>query len=91
MPPGPKLDEAASDRRRGRGDAGRDPASLGMEGRVSWTDAGVAKLVDQVGRWRDAGATHVSINTMNAGLGTVDRHLEVLATTAGALKSSLDD
>ena len=67
-------------------DAGRDPSELGMEGRVSWTDAGVAKLVDQVGRWRDAGATHVAINTMNAGLGSVDGHLDALATTARALE-----
>ena len=53
-------------------EAGRDPTTIGMEGRVSWTDAGVEKLVDQVGRWRDAGASHLSINTMNAGLGPVD-------------------
>ena len=85
VPPGPKLDEAVAIVAEAALGAGRDPASLGMEGRVSWTDAGVEKLVDQVGRWRDAGATHVSINTMNAGLGPVDRHLEVLATTAGAL------
>jgi hypothetical protein len=56
-----------------------------MEGRVSWSDGGVEKLVDHVGRWRDAGATHVSINTMNGGLGSVDGHLDALATTAEAL------
>jgi len=85
VPPGPKLDEAAAIVAEAALDAGRDPATLGMEGRVSWTDGGVEKLVDQVGRWRDAGATHMSINTMNADLGPVDRHLEVLATTASAL------
>ena len=72
VPPGPKLDEAVAIVAEAALGAGRDPASLGMEGRVSWTDAGVEKLVDQVGRWRDAGATHLSINTMNAGLGPVD-------------------
>ena len=40
---------------------------------MSWTEAGVDKLVDHVGRWRAAGASHLSINTMNAGLGPVDR------------------
>ena len=69
-------------------DAARDPATLGMEGRVSWSEDGVDKLVDHVGRWRDVGATHVSINTMNAGLGPVARHLEVLANVAGALLPS---
>jgi probable F420-dependent oxidoreductase len=84
--PGPKLDEARAIVQQAALDAGRDPSTLGMEGRVNWTDAGLEKLIDHVGRWRDAGATHLSINTMNAGLGSVDRHLEVLATTAQALE-----
>lgn len=88
MPPGPKLDEARAVVEQAARDAGQDPSALGMEGRVSWTEAGVGKVVDHVGRWRDAGATHVSINTMNAGLGSLDGHLEALATTAEALELS---
>jgi probable F420-dependent oxidoreductase len=87
VPPGPKLDEARAVVDEAAQRAGRDPAALGMEGRVSWSDAGVDKLVEQVGRWREAGATHVSINTMNAGLGSLDGHLEALAIAAGALES----
>ena len=86
VPPGPRLDEARAIVEQAARDAGRDPSTLGMEGRVSWSDAGVEKLVRQVGRWRDAGATHVSINTMNAGLDSVGGHLEALATTARALE-----
>jgi hypothetical protein len=86
VPPGPRLDEARAIVEQAARDAGRDPSTLGMEGRVSWSDAGVGKLVHQVGRWRDAGATHVSINTMNAGLGSLGGHLEVLGTTARALE-----
>jgi probable F420-dependent oxidoreductase len=85
VPPGPRLDDAVAIVAAAAEEAGRDPGALGMEGRVSWTDAGVQKLVDQVGRWQDAGATHVSVNTMNAGLGAVERHLEVLETVAGAV------
>jgi probable F420-dependent oxidoreductase len=85
VPPGPRLDEASAIVAEAALEAGRDPATLGMEGRVSWTKDGVAKVVDHIGRWRDAGATHVSINTMNAGLGQVERHLEVLANVAAAL------
>jgi hypothetical protein len=33
--------------------------------------------------WRDAGATHVSVNTMRAGLSTVDQHIAALAAVAG--------
>jgi hypothetical protein len=55
-----------------------------MEGRVNWGDGGVDRIVDHLGRWRSAGATHVSVNTMRAGLATVDDHLRVLADVAGA-------
>jgi probable F420-dependent oxidoreductase len=85
VPPGPKLDEARAMVDAAALDAGRDPAALGIEGRVSWTAEGTVKLLDHVGRWRDAGATHVSINTMGAGLGTVGRHLAALTEAASAL------
>jgi probable F420-dependent oxidoreductase len=83
--PGPRLDEATAIVADAALAAGRDPAALGMEGRVSWSDAGLGKLIDQAGRWRDAGATHLSVNTMNAGLGAVGGNLDVLAAVAAAL------
>jgi probable F420-dependent oxidoreductase len=83
--PGEPLDEALAMVAEGAEAAGRDPAAIGMEGRVSWTADGAAKLVDHVGRWRAAGATHLAINTMGAGLATVDDHLEVLALAAEAV------
>jgi probable F420-dependent oxidoreductase len=88
MPPGPALDDARAVVEQAARDAGRDPELLGMEGRVSWTDAGVDKLVDHVGRWQAAGASHVDVNTMNAGLGSVDGHLAALAAAADALALS---
>ena len=43
VPPGPQLDEARAIVEQAAVAAGRDPAALGMEGRVSWTgDAGPA-------------------------------------------------
>jgi probable F420-dependent oxidoreductase len=83
--PGPQLDDARAVIDTAAAEAGRDPATLGMEGRVRWSDRGVEGIVDHVGRWRDAGATHVSIDTMRAGLGPVEQHLEVLAQVADAL------
>jgi probable F420-dependent oxidoreductase len=87
--PGIQLDEARAVVEGAALDAGRDPAALGMEGRVSWRgDAGpVAELA---AAWRDAGATHLSVNTMGAGLRTVDDHLRVLEATAQALKPAAD-
>jgi probable F420-dependent oxidoreductase len=86
VPPGHGLEEARAIVHEAAEKAGRDPAQLGMEGRVSWGPDGVEKLVDHAGRWRDAGATHISVNTMRAGLSTLDAHLDVLAETAAALK-----
>jgi probable F420-dependent oxidoreductase len=86
VPPGPKLDEARTIIEAAARDAGRDPTVLGMEGRVSWSAEGAPKLVHQVERWSEAGATHVSLNTMGAGLGDVDGHLEALGVAADALE-----
>jgi probable F420-dependent oxidoreductase len=88
VPPGPHLDEARHIVEDAATAAGRDPASLGLEGRVSWGDGGVERVLDHLGRWRDAGATHVSINTMRAGLATVDDHLAALGEVAEALHLS---
>jgi probable F420-dependent oxidoreductase len=85
VPPGEKLDAALSVIRAAATDAGRDPDAIGVDGRISWGDGGLDTLVDHAGRWRDAGATHLSINTMGAGLATVDDHLAVLAQASEAL------
>ena len=84
MQPGPKLDEARAIVEEAARAAGRDPAALGMEGRLEWRgDPG--PFAEQASRWRDDGATHLSINTMGAGLGGVDGHLEALGAAAEAL------
>jgi probable F420-dependent oxidoreductase len=84
-PPGPKLEEAKAMVDAAAIEAGRDPSTIGMEGRASWGEGGADTLVDHVGRWRAAGATHLSINTMGVGLGSVDAHLDALTTAAEAL------
>jgi hypothetical protein len=84
MPPDSRLDEARRVIAAAAEEAGRDPAAIAMEGRVSWR--GADTLVDHVGRWQAAGASHVSINTMGAGLGSVDGHLGALAQAAEALR-----
>jgi probable F420-dependent oxidoreductase len=86
VPPDDRLKEAKAIVDQAAVAAGRDPAQIGMEGRVSWTEAGADKLVDHVGRWRVVGASHLSINTMGVGLGGVDGHLAALEQAAAALE-----
>jgi hypothetical protein len=85
--PGPKLDEARAVIDAAAREVGRDPATIGMEGRVDWR-GDAADLAERVGGWRDVGATHLSINTMRAGLTTVEDHLDALARVSEALQLS---
>jgi probable F420-dependent oxidoreductase len=85
MQPGPELDEAIATVGQAAAEAGRDPGAIGMEGRIRWRGD-----PDAFGRlaegWRAAGATHLSVNTMDAGLATIDDHLAALETAAGLLE-----
>ena len=81
MAPGPRLDEALAEIARGATEAGRDPATIGMEGRARWAGDDEA-VAAQIAAWSEAGATHLSVDTMGAGLTHVDQHLDVLARIA---------
>jgi probable F420-dependent oxidoreductase len=85
MTPGPELDEAMATIAASAEAAGRDPQTIGMEGRITWGgDLDQVKLESE--QWRALGATHVSINTMGSGLVGVDAHVEVLARVATVLE-----
>jgi probable F420-dependent oxidoreductase len=85
MDPGPGLDYAREQVTRAAVSAGRDPESLGMEGRVSWT-GDPDEAATQIAAWKAAGASHLSVNTMKAGLANVDEHLAALERVAADLK-----
>ncbi len=80
--PGDQLDRARALIAAAAEEAGRDPAALGLEGRVRWNPDDPGRFERQVGKWRDAGASHLAIDTMNTGLGKVDGHLAALARAA---------
>jgi probable F420-dependent oxidoreductase len=82
--PGPALDAARSVVDRAAVDAGRDPKSIGMEAWVKWQGS-ADDVVTKVDKWAKVGASHISINTMGAGLETVDDHLAALTAVAEAL------
>jgi probable F420-dependent oxidoreductase len=84
--PGPDLDEALQMIADGAADAGRDPAAIGMDGRVTWR-GDEAQLAERLTQWQQYGATHVSVNTMGEGYAGVDEHLSALATVAAVAKT----
>ena len=81
MGPGPQLDEARDIVAQAAAAAGRDPSTLGMEGRVTWA-GDPQKVADDLAEWKAAGATHMTVNTMGSGLRTVDEHLAALTAVA---------
>lgn len=58
--------------------AGRDPARVGLEGRVNAFRVRPEDWPREIEWWRRVGATHVELNTMNAKYPAIDAHLEAL-------------
>jgi probable F420-dependent oxidoreductase len=82
--PGPDLDAARKTVDEAAVAAGRDPAAIGMEGRITW-QGDAERVTRQADRWRAAGATHLSVNTMRTGLATPADHLTAIEQAAAAL------
>ncbi|MGH8057212.1 MAG: LLM class F420-dependent oxidoreductase [Candidatus Entotheonellia bacterium] len=59
-------------------EAGRDPASIGIEGRISMAGRTPDVWAQEAEAWRKLGATHLSVNTMNAGLRSPDDHINAI-------------
>jgi len=59
-------------------EAGRDSASIGMEPRINLADGDPEFWQEQARVWEGMGATHVSINTMRAGLSSPQDHINAI-------------
>ncbi len=66
-------------------EAGRDPAAFGIETGVSLGEGTVEQAVETAIAWRALGATHVTFNSMNAGLKTPNDHIDAITRYKGAL------
>jgi probable F420-dependent oxidoreductase len=84
--PGPELDGARAVIAAAAADAGRDPSAIDMDPRVGWGGGDTDALLARFQQWRDAGATHISVDTMGSGLSGLGAHLDALANAAGALQ-----
>jgi probable F420-dependent oxidoreductase len=66
--------------------AGRDPATFGIDARVHARSGAPDEWHTGAEEWRALGATHLSINTMGAGLVGPDAHIERLRQVLAAVK-----
>ena len=97
LTPDENVEETIASLHRHARDAGRDPAEIGIEARVGLISTPVYKgrsyadlrspeeTAREVDRWRQLGATHVTLNTMDAGLKTADAHIEAIRRFQEAL------
>jgi probable F420-dependent oxidoreductase len=82
FPLGPLDDKMREAIKRLRGyveEAGRTPESVGIEARLDVGKVPQEDWIAQTEAWRLLGATHISINTMNAGLRSPQEHVETIA------------
>ncbi len=61
---------------------GRDPVSFGLEPRINYNLGGPVEWEAMLNSWQEAGATHISVNTMGCGFDTPAAHLEALGKFA---------
>jgi probable F420-dependent oxidoreductase len=79
------LEDSLEIIRESAAEVGRDLSRFQFEGRVEYGTRDPAKMAEHARRWQEAGATHVSVNTMHAGLKTVDEHIGALRELAEVL------
>jgi len=66
-------------------EAGREPSAIGIEGRVSVAGGDADKWRAAVSAWKALGATHLSVNTMKAGLSGAAGHVDAIRRFRGAI------
>ncbi len=61
-------------------EAGRDPAAIGLESRVNFRRDDLAPELEAARGWQEAGWSHLTLNTMGAGLDSPRAHIEAIRT-----------
>ena len=67
-------------------EVGRDPSTLGLDGRIRAADKQPEEWLDEVKAWEEMGATHLSIETRRGGLTTAEEHIEAIRQFREALE-----
>ncbi len=76
--------------RRYLAEAGRDPASFGIDVRLNLGSLSQPEWERYAEAWRDLGATHLCVNTMGAGFTTTRQHIAALQRVKSALGTLQD-
>lgn len=78
MTPDEKCREALGNIRRYARGAGRNPSEIGIEGRIGYGQGSPEAWLKELQAWQALGATHLSFNTMKAGLNSPAAHIDAI-------------
>jgi len=78
LEPGDKVRSMIEKIRSYAKEAGRDPSAIGIEARLAIANRSPEEWVKAVSQWKELGATHLSVNTMKAGLSTPAAHIDAI-------------
>ncbi len=59
-------------------EAGREPQSIGIEGRIPFAQGNPDAWMKQMEAWKEMEASHLTVNTMKAGLKTPQAHIDAI-------------
>ena len=84
--PGDEAAKVTLDRVRGyMKAAGRPESAVGLEGRFGYNIGGPTEWAQRAREWRALGCTHLSVNTMGAGLASPRAHIDAILKMKPAL------
>ena len=69
-------------------EAGRDPADVGIEGRIIVSSGSPEDWVNEASAWRDLGATHVAARSVGAGMSFPEGHSKTIQQFKEALDAA---
>lgn len=70
------------------GDIGRDPTQFGLAARIQLREGEVESALEQARAWDDAGISHLSLDTMSAGIEVPERHMSLACSFIRAWEHS---
>ena len=83
--PSPEVTSAVGRVKEYAKDAGRDPSAVGFEKVLSYGDSLLGEAPKTTSKWKAAGVTHLSLNTMKSGLSTPSDHINAIRRFKEAL------
>jgi probable F420-dependent oxidoreductase len=78
LEPGDKVRSMIETLRSYAKEAGRDPSTIGIEARLTIANRSPEEWARMASQWKELGATHLSVNTMKAGVTTPSGHIEAI-------------